>query len=74
MIEFLLQNQLALNPLQILNTDDANVQAEVEMVVDGGTVHPPPPQPVRFSPTAQRKEECSEGRNDTEADLAQDNS
>ena len=44
------------------------------MVADGETVHPPPPQPVSFPPTAQRAEGGSEGRNDTENDVDQDSS
>ena len=42
--------------------------------MDRGTVHPPPPRPETFSSTAQREEEGSEGRNETEDDIAQEDS
>ena len=74
MIEIALPNKLTLDLAQILGTDDAHVRAEVEIVAHRGTVHPTSSQPVRFPPTAQPEDEGSEGRNDTEDDVAQDNS
>ena len=71
--EFALPNQLALDSSHILSTDNANVRAEVEKVVDGGTVHPPTPQPERFPTTVQSEEEGSKGRNDVDDNIPQEN-
>ena len=53
MTEFALPNQLALDPSQTLSAYNGNVRAEVEKIVDGGTVHPPASRPVRFPPIIQ---------------------
>ena len=54
-----------------MSVDDGNVRAEVEKIEDRGTAHPPPPQPVRFSPTILREEESIKGRIDVKDDTAQ---